>query len=55
MHSLRDHRRKLLIVWDGLQANCSKLVRVYVDGQSSVLTIGRLPAYAPELNPAEHI
>lgn len=47
--------RKLLIVWDGLQAHRSKLVRGYIDSQSGAIAIERLPAYAPELNPVEYI
>ena len=47
--------RKLLIVWDGLQAHRSKLVRGYIDSQSGAIAIERRPAYAPELNPVEYI
>ena len=47
--------RKLLIVWDRLQAHRSKLVRAHVDSQRGALALEFLPAYAPELNPVECI
>ena len=47
--------RKLLIVWDGLQAHRSKLVRSYVDCQGGAIALERLPAYAPALNPVEYV
>lgn len=43
--------RKLLIVWDGLQTDCSKLVREYVDSQGGAIALERLPAYAPRAQP----
>ena len=39
--------------WDGLNAHRSLVTRAYVEAQSSWLTVHRLPAYAPELNPFE--
>lgn len=46
-------KRKLLVVWDGLAAHRSRLVRQYVDGLKGAIQLERLPAYAPELNPVE--
>lgn len=51
---LKAHiQRKLLIVWDGLAAHRSRLVRQYVDSLKGAIQLERLPAYAPELNPVE--
>jgi transposase len=47
--------KKLLIIWDGLQAHRSKLVRAHVEAQRGRIVIERLPAYAPEMNPVECI
>jgi transposase len=46
---------KLLIVWDRLAAHRSRLVREYVESQHGAIQLEYLPAYAPELNPVEHI
>lgn len=43
--------RKLLIVWDRLQAHRSRLLRNYVEQQNGRIALEYLPAYAPELNP----
>jgi transposase len=47
--------KKLLIIWDRLQAHRSKLVREYVDAQDGRIALEFLPAYAPEMNPVECI
>ena len=47
--------KKLLIIWDGLQAHRSKLVRAHVEAQRGRILLERLPAYAPEMNPVECI
>jgi len=46
---------KLLIIWDGLSAHRSHLVRDYVEAQEGRIQLEPLPGYAPELNPAEYI
>lgn len=46
---------KLLIIWDGLPAHRSRLVRDYVDSLDGDIVLERLPAYAPELNPVEYL
>jgi transposase len=46
---------KLLIVWDGLPAHRSRLVRAYVESLGDRIVLERLPAYAPELNPVEYL
>ena len=48
-------RGKLLIVWDGLPAHRSRLVRDYVESLDGHIQLERLPAYAPEINPAEYV
>src|SRR6266513_272643 len=56
LHALgRQIRRKVLVVWDGLPAHRSQLVRDYVDGLKGAIQLEYLPAYAPELNPTEYI
>jgi transposase len=47
--------KKLLIIWDRLQAHRSRLVREYVEAQRGAISLEFLPAYAPELNPVECI
>jgi transposase len=46
---------KLLIIWDGLPAHRSRLVREYVDSLGGGIVLERLPGYAPELNPVEYL
>jgi transposase len=54
-HLMRQLRRPLLVIWDGLPGHRSALVRDFVAAQGGRLTLERLPGYAPELNPVEHI
>lgn len=54
-HLRRQLRRKLLIIWDGLKAHRSRLVRDYVEGSQGAFRLAFLPAYAPELNPVEYV
>ncbi|WP_405413006.1 transposase [Streptomyces decoyicus] len=42
----------VILVWDGLSAHWSRAMRAWVTEQDW-LTLERLPAYAPELNPVE--
>jgi DDE superfamily endonuclease len=46
-------KQKLLVIWDGLKAHRSRLVREYVDSQERHIQIVFLPPYAPNLNPVE--
>ena len=48
-------RQRLLIIWDGLRAHRSRLVRDYVDNTHEHIQLAFLPAYAPELNPVEYL
>lgn len=45
--------QRLTLVWDGLPSHRSGLMQAYLHAQRSWLTVERLPAYAPDLNPAE--
>jgi transposase len=55
MHLQRHLRGKLLVIWDGLPAHRSRVVRDYVAAQRGRLTREPLPGYAPELNPVEYV
>jgi len=52
---LRHIRGPLLVVWDGLPAHRSRLVRDYLASLDGWIHVEYLPAYAPELNPVEYI
>jgi transposase len=47
--------KKLLIVWDGLAAHKSRMVRHFLDSLDGKVVMDFLPPYAPELNPVEYI
>ncbi|MGH8201015.1 MAG: transposase [Steroidobacteraceae bacterium] len=47
--------KKILIIWDRLQAHRSKLVRAHLEAQNGQIVLESLPAYAPELSPVECI
>ena len=56
LQALRRHlKRRLLIIWDGLQAHRSRLVREHVDSTKGAIELAFLPPYAPELNPVEYL
>ncbi|MCC7182326.1 MAG: hypothetical protein IOMNBAOH_02531 [Rhodocyclaceae bacterium] len=46
---------KLLIIWDGLKAHKSRLVRAFVESKGDRIVLDYLPAYALELNPVEYV
>lgn len=50
-HELR--RRKAILVWDGLPAHKSRLMKTYLQEQRNWLSVEVLPGYAPDLNPPE--
>lgn len=52
-HLRRHIRGSVVLLWDGLHAHRSLETRAYVEAQDAWLTVHRLPAYAPELNPVE--
>ena len=51
----RHLKQPVLLIWDGLKAHRSKLVRDYVDSLNGAVILETLPAYAPELNPVEYL
>ena len=57
MKSLRQHfrGRKLFFIIDGAPSHRSKVVQKFVRDNSSWLSLFRLPAYSPELNPDEEV
>jgi hypothetical protein len=46
---------KIVLVWDNLGIHHSKAMGEFIDAHSDWLTVFHLPAYAPELNPAEGV
>lgn len=55
-HVMRHIEGKLLVIWDGLPAHRSKLVKQFLrEGAARRLHLEPLPGYAPELNPEEGI
>ena len=55
LRALKRHFRgqRIILLWDGLGAHTSRRMRAYVADERAWLTVERLPAYAPELNPVE--
>jgi hypothetical protein len=47
--------QQVVLLWDGLSSHWSYKMRTYLDTQRPWLTVERLPAYAPELNPVEYL
>jgi len=45
--------QKATLVWDGLPAHRSKVMRAWLGRQRHWLVVERLPGYAPDLNPVE--
>ena len=46
--------QRVVLLWDGLSAHWSYKMRTHLHAQRHWLTVERLPAYAPELNPVEY-
>jgi transposase len=47
--------QRVVLIWDGLSAHWSHKMRAHLAAQRAWLTVERLPAYAPELNPVEFL
>jgi transposase len=45
--------QKVTLLWDGLPAHRSRVMRAWLGRQRSWLVVEPLPGYAPELNPVE--
>ena len=55
-HLKRHFRgRPVTLIWDGLGAHTSRVMRAYLARQRRWLHVERLPGYAPELNPIEQV
>jgi transposase len=55
-HLLRHVSGKVLVIWDGAPIHRARRVKNFLaDGGAARLWLEQLPAYAPELNPAEGI
>jgi len=52
-HLRRHVRGRVVLFWDGVQPHRAAAVREWIEQNSSWLTVERLPAYAPDLNPVE--
>jgi hypothetical protein len=46
---------KIVVVWDNDRRHLSRAMRAAIDTRTAWLTVFHLPAYAPELNPAEGV
>lgn len=57
LRQLHRHFRgqRVILIWDGLGAHTSRLMRAYLAAQRRWLHVERLPGYAPELNPIEQV
>jgi transposase len=57
LHHLKRHfrGRRVILIWDGLGAHKSGPMTAYLARQRAWLTVERLPAYAPDLNPIEQV
>jgi hypothetical protein len=47
--------QRVVLLWDGLSAHWSYKMRAHLQERRDWLTVERLPAYAPELNPVEYL
>jgi transposase len=54
-HLMRHISKDMLVIWDGLRAHRSRLVKDFVAQQNGRIELEYLPAYAPELNPVEYL
>jgi transposase len=57
LRALKRHfrRQRVMLIWDNLGAHKSQRMKAYLARQRGWLTVERLPAYAPELNPLEQV
>jgi transposase len=54
LHQLEPGRR-MVVLWDGLPAHRSRCMTNWLNDQRDWLSVERLPAYSPELNPTEQV
>jgi transposase len=43
----------IILIWDNLNTHISRRMHTFIDAHRDWLTVVRLPAYAPDLNPVE--
>ena len=56
LKALHAHlKQRLLVIWDGLKAHRSKLVRDYLDSTGGDVQMAFLPPYSPDLNTVEYL
>ena len=57
LRALKRHfrGRRVILIWDGLGGHKSRYMTAYLRRQRAWLSVERLPAYAPELNPLEQV
>jgi putative transposase len=48
-------RAPIILIWDNLNTHLSARMRTFIDAHADWLTVVRLPAYAPDLNPVEGV
>ena len=55
LEDLRRERRGrfIILIWDGLPAHKSRVMKAYVKQQRSWLEVVQLPGYVPDMNPVE--
>ena len=46
---------RVILIWDNLNTHVSAAMQGFIDAHPEWLTVVRLPAYAPDLNPAEGV
>jgi len=51
----REIPGRVVLLWDGLPAHRSNVVKDHVEKNKEWLQVERFPAYAPELNPLEYL
>jgi transposase len=54
-HLHKQIRKPMLLIWDRLPGHRSRLVQEWIRSLDGDIVVEYLPAYAPELNPAEYI
>jgi len=54
-HLQRHVPGRLTVVWDGAPIHRSRLIQNYVASTAGRVVLERLPTYAPEINPVEHM
>jgi len=54
-HLLRHIRGSVIVLWDRSNSHRAAIVKRFLRERSARLAVEWLPAYAPELNPDEHV